>query len=217
MSRKKKILLVDDHPVMLEGLSKLIAENEGLAVCGTAEDEAGVIDAISEHRPDAIIMDIGLKNSNGLNIMKSLHAQKSTIPILVLSMHDEALYAERCLKAGALGYLMKQEAPDKVIEALFRVLSGSIYVSEKIIDRIVQRTTTNRDANVRGITECLTDRELEVFELIGTGHGTRDIAEKLNLSVKTVETYRERIKVKLGFKTGTQLVQQAHSWVQDAQ
>jgi DNA-binding NarL/FixJ family response regulator len=210
---KIKIFLVDDHPLVREWLSQLIMREGDLAVCGEAEDAPEALKKIEETQPDIAIVDISLKNTHGLELVKDLQASRPTLPVLVLSMHDESLYAERVLRAGARGYITKQEATKKILLAIRQVLSGQIYISDKMASRMVHKMVLGRVQEQKSPIERLTDRELEVFQLIGRGHGTRKIAAELHLGIKTVESYRARIKEKLKLEDGTQLLQQAIQWV----
>jgi len=212
-----KVFLVDDHPLVREWLSQLIQREDDLAVCGEAEDTQEALNKIEETKPDIVVADISLKNTHGLELVKDLQARLPLLPVLVLSMHDESLYAERVLRAGAKGYITKQEATKKILQAIRQVLSGQIYISEKMASRMVHKMVLGRADSQKSPIERLTDRELEVFQLIGRGHGTRRIAADLHLGVKTVESYRARIKEKLKLEDGTQLLQQAIQWVHSLQ
>ncbi|GMV93540.1 MAG: DNA-binding response regulator [Candidatus Hydrogenedentota bacterium] len=207
------VLIVDDHPIVREGLTELINREHGLSVCGVAESARQALQCAVQLNPDIFVIDLSLEDLNGLSLIKDLRARSVTTPILVLSMHDETLYAERALRAGAQGYIMKREAPTKVIEAIRQVLRGDVYLSPEMSSRLMQRLVGSRSpAEVPSIAR-LSDRELEVYTLVGQGLKTREVAAKLNLSVKTVETYREHIKEKLGLKNATELVQSAIKWV----
>ena len=210
---KAKVFLVDDHPLVRDWLSQLIGREADLTVCGEAEDTHDAIAKIGETKPDIVIADISLKTTHGLELVKDLQAQFPKLPVLCLSMHDESLYAERVLRAGAMGYITKQESTRKVLQAIRQVLGGQIYVSEKMAARMVHKLVAGRQQEHSSPVERLTDRELEVFQLIGKGQGTRKIAEELHLGIKTVESYRARIKDKLKLDDGTQLLQQAIQWV----
>ncbi len=210
---KTKVLLVDDHPVLRRGLGQLINQEPDMAVCGEAEDAPHAFDAVAQLTPDVVVVDVSLKGSNGIELIKNLKARYPDLPILVLSMHDESLYAERALRAGGLGYIMKDEAFEQVLTAIRQVLKGEIFLSDKMKGRMLQQVAFGRTKAVSSPIETLTDRELEVFRLIGQGHGTRQIAEELHLSVRTVEAYREYIKEKLNLKNATELVQHAFHWV----
>ena len=213
-NRRAGILLVDDHPIVIEGLTQLINQQQDLIVWGEASDSLGALKAIETLKPNLAIVDISLKNGSGLDLIKSLQQRFPKLPILVLSMHDESLYAERVLRAGARGYITKQEATEKLITAIRRVLDGEIYLNEKVTSKILSRVISTSPAKNLSSINRLSDRELEVFQLIGQGHGTREIAELLHLSIKTVETYREHIKQKLKLKDATELVRHAVRWAE---
>ncbi len=207
-----KILLVDDHPIVREGLIAMINQTPGLCVCGEAE---GYHDALKkiEPPPDVAVVDLSLQDIGGLDLIKQIQARNSAIRILVLSMHDEALYAERALRAGASGYIMKQKGTELLIRAIRRVHKGEIYVSDTIANRMLGKFV-GRSAKVEAATvDRLSNRELEIFELIGTGLGTKKIAERLSISPKTVESHREHIKEKLQIQTSTELARRATEWV----
>ena len=184
-----------------------------MMVCGEAEDAPKAFEAVGQLEPDVVVVDVSLKGSNGIELLKNLKARYPNLPVLVLSMHDESLYAERALRAGGLGYIMKDEAFEQVLVAIRQVLKGDIFLSEKMKSRMLQQVAFGKGKVVNSPIENLTDRELEVFRLIGQGHGTRQIAEELHLSVRTVEAYREYIKEKLNLKNATELVQHAFHWV----
>ena len=210
--QKSRILLVDDHPIVREGLAEMINHEKDLTVCGTAEDLHHALDRIAAVNPDLVIVDISLKTSNGIELLKNIKLRYPKLLVLMLSMHDETLYAVRALRAGASGYIMKQEATDNVRTALRHVLGGEIYLSEKMEKKMMQQLVGGRAARTGSPLEDLSDRELEVFNLIGQGHGTRQIAEELHLSIKTIESHRAHIKEKLNLKNATELVQQAIQW-----
>jgi len=205
-------MLVDDHPVVRKGLCLLIEREPDMTVCAEAEDAADALRGAIEKKPDLVIMDISLKNSNGLELLKDFRVQLPDLPVLVLSIHDEMVYAERVLRAGARGYIMKHEAMDRVLAAIRQVLRGDIYLSEKMQSRVFDLVRHPHSKANLPLTQ-LTDRELEVFELIGRGQGTRQIADHLNISVKTVEFHISRIKDKLGLKHHVELIQQAALWI----
>lgn len=211
---KARVYIVDDHPVVRNGITMLINKEPDLEVCGEAEDAQTAISNIAAQKPDIAIVDISLKGMSGLELIKHVRARDESLPLLVLSMHDESLYAERVLRAGAMGYIMKQEAPERIVAAIRRVLAGDIYLSPAMSSRILQRFVGARAEADESPLKQLSDRELEVFEYIGRGHGTRQIAEALHLSVKTIESHRENIKNKLNLRTGMELVQHAIRWVQ---
>jgi DNA-binding NarL/FixJ family response regulator len=209
---KSRILLVDDHPIVRQGLSELINNEKDLVMSGTAEDLNKALEAIETLKPDLVIVDISLKGSNGIELLKNIKVRYPKMLVLMLSMHDESLYAVRALRAGASGYIMKQEATEKVLTAIRRVLNGEIYLSEKMEKKMMQQLVGGRAARSGSPIEDLSDRELEVFNLIGQGHGTRQIAEELHLSIKTIESHRAHIKEKLNLKNATELVQYAIQW-----
>ncbi len=207
-----RVLIVDDHPIVRQGLRRLIDQEEDLSVCGEAEDVKEARDAIQALSPDAVILDISLKNSDGVDLLKELRIRRLKTPVLVLSMHDESIYAERLLSAGANGYIMKQEASDRFLAALREVLSGGIYVSDAVRSKIANAAAT--EDVVDDPIARLSNRELQVFNLIGQGLSTREIADKLNLSVKTIESHRLTIKEKLNIDSATQLVRYAVRWTE---
>jgi len=212
---KAKVLLVDDHPIVRQGLGQLINEEPDLSIVGEAEDFQQALAAIDTANPDVAIVDISLKDRSGIELIKEIRAKRPDLPILVLSMHDESLHAERVLRAGAKGYIMKQEATEQVMNAIRRVLRGEVYLSERMSSRMVNRLVAGPQ-NVGGSPiERLSDREFEVFQMIGQGVGPSEIAEKLGLSVKTVETHRERIKEKLNLASGSELIRYAMQYVMD--
>lgn len=211
---KTRILVVDDHPILRQGLTQLINQEADLSVCGEAEEAHKAIEAIAALNPDMVIVDISLRDINGIELIKKIRVRDETLPILVLSMHDESLYTERALRAGANGYIMKQEASDQVVRAIRQVLSGEIYVSDRVGSKLLRKIIHGRPTAIDSPIDKLSDRELEVFRLIGRGYRTRQIAEMLRLSVKTVESYREHIKQKMGFRDATELLQHAIQWIQ---
>lgn len=210
---KTKVLLVDDHPILRAGLGRMINQEADMMICGEAEDGPTAFDLAGTLNPDIAVIDISLKGSNGIELVKNLKARYPELPTLVLSMHDESLYAERALRAGSLGYIMKEEAIEQVLVAIRKVLQGEIFLSEKMKSKMLQQMATGKGKVVTSPIEQLTDRELEVFRLIGEGCSTRQIAGQLHLSVRTVEAYREYIKTKLNLKNATELVQHAFHWV----
>ncbi len=210
----KKILIVDDHPLMRKGLAMTLDAEPDLNVCGQVADAEEALGALEEFDPDLAIVDISLPGMSGLELIKHMQALRPALRTLVVSRHDEALYAERAIRAGARGYVMKLEASDMIVKAVRRVLRGGIYVSEEINERLLLGLAAGRQELAQSPLEVLSDRELEVFELTGRGLGTREIAERLHLSVKTVESYRARIKDKLNLKTAAELMQHAVQWVE---
>ncbi len=211
---RTRILLVDDHAVVRYGIAQLINRESDLQVCGEEEDASNALSAIAKLKPDLVIADISLKDSSGLELMRNIKAQYSKLPILVVSAHDETVYAEVAFRAGALGYLMKQEALDKVVTAIRRVLSGNIYVSDALAARMLEQQVRGKTDIQESPVKGLSDRELEVFQLIGQWKKTSEIAQELHLSVKTIEYYREQIKRKLNLKNSAELTQHATAWVQ---
>jgi DNA-binding NarL/FixJ family response regulator len=213
-ARQTRIVIVDDHPIMRQGLTALINNEGDLVVCAEAETAGQAMAAIQTHQPDFVLLDITLPDKNGLELIKDILAPHPHLPILVVSMHDEAIYAERVLKAGGRGYVMKQEGGQRLIEAIRKVLSGQISVSEKMAGRILELFTGRRGPAANTPVQSLTDREFEIFQLIGQGRTTRDIASHLHLSVKTVEVHRLHIKAKLGLTDATSLIREAVRWVE---
>jgi DNA-binding NarL/FixJ family response regulator len=192
-----------------QGLAQLINREPDMLVCGEAEDARAAMDAIPESKPDILLLDLSLKGPDGIELLKVLRSMESDLPVLMLSMHDESFYAERALRAGANGYIMKQEASERVLIAIRQILAGEVYVSSRMAQKLVNQFIGSSGATKRSAIEELTDRELEVFRLIGQGFGTRQIAEQLHLSVKTVETHHAHIKVKLSLRSARELVQHA--------
>ena len=208
----KKIFVVEDHPIFRLGISELINQEEDLAVCGGAESVHQAMHEINRLNPDLLIVDISLKNSDGIDLVKEIHNQQRDMPMLILSMHDEFLYAERALRAGARGYIMKEEAMESVVFAIRQVLAGNLYFNDRVKEHILFQLSGDSGSADTDPIKRLTNRELEVFRLIGQGYSTRDIAGRLNLSIKTIGTYRERIKEKLGLRNATELVRLAVHW-----
>lgn len=206
--------MVDDHPIMRQGLSLLIENEPDLTVAAEARTAEEAVAEVAREKPDLALIDITLPGRSGLELIKDLQAMEPDLPTLVLSMHDETLYAERVLRAGARGYVMKQEGGKKLIEAIRRVLDGQISVSEKMSARILEIFSGRAGQSNQSPVERLTDREFEVFQMIGEGLGTRQIADRLKLSVKTVEVHRGHIKEKLNTKTGPELIRYAVRWAE---
>lgn len=207
-----RVFVVDDHPIVRQGLELLINQEGDLVVCGEAESAAAALETLALDRPDVLVLDVSLNGPDGLDLLKAVRAADSSLPILMLSMHDEGIYAERALRAGANGYIMKQEATEKVLEALRRILGGGVYVSDRLTSKMLQRLVASPRHTDRPTLASLTDRELEVYNLIGEGYGTRQIASRLHLSVKTVESYQAHIKQKLSLQSARALVQHAIEW-----
>ncbi len=213
--RAVKILIVDDHPLVREGLAARIARQPDLEVCGEAEDVNDAFEIVKASNPDLVIVDLSLKTGQGLELIKKIKARNEHTKMLVSSMYDESLYAERALRAGASGYINKQEVSEKVIDAIRQVLAGKMYLSAKMTERLLHRAVGSPPQLVQSPIETLSDRELEVFKMIGKGLTTRQIANDLHLSVKTVETHRENIKAKLDIPNSAELGRQAVQWVME--
>jgi DNA-binding NarL/FixJ family response regulator len=211
---RKQLLIVDDHPMLRSGLAQLIDNTPDLKAGAEADNAAQALQAVSKRDFDLILLDISLPDKNGVELIKDLQALKPGLPVLVVSMHDELLYAERVLRAGARGYIMKQEGGKMFLQAIRQVLAGRIYVSEKMAARILENFSGQRAATAADPVRRLSDREFEVFQLIGRGRGTRDIAELLHLSVKTIEVHRANLKKKLELKTAHDLAHCAIRWME---
>jgi len=212
VARERSVFIVDDHPLVREGLTNLINGQSDLIVCGEAKDSGEAIDGIAKERPDVAIIDISLTNESGLELIKHLVRQFPQVSLIVLSMHDEALYAERALRAGARGYVMKHETSTNVLASIRRVLGGEVYVSERIVNRMALRLASSGQAADRSPVERLSDRELEIFQLLGQGRTPSEIARDLNLSLKTVQAYCARAKDKFGVTSLTELLRAAIRW-----
>ena len=212
VSSKSRVFLVDDHPLVREGLTNLINGQDDLAVCGEAEDSAGAMTGLAATRPDVALIDISLKNESGLDLVKKLESEFPLVALIVLSMHDEALYAERALRAGARGYVMKRETTKSMLTAIRRVLEGDVYVSDRVVSVMARRLGTSRKAAASSPVERLSDRELEIFRLLGQGRTTSQIAEDLGLSLKTVQAYCARAKEKFGVNSLAELLRAAIRW-----
>ncbi|MGI9070927.1 MAG: response regulator transcription factor [Bryobacteraceae bacterium] len=214
---KRKVLVVDDHPIVREGLAQMINREIDLSVCGAAADMQNAVQLIEALKPDILIVDISLDGPDGLDLLKHIRTQAPGLPVLILSMHDESIYAERALRAGANGYMMKQEATNNVLDALRRILNREVYVSPPIANKMLQQFVGGAGTyKTHSSVNDLSDRELEVLRLIGAGHGTRQIAEELHLSVKTVETHQAHLKEKLVLRNSRELVQYATRWSMNA-
>ena len=212
LKEKQKVLIVDDHPLVRQGIAQLINQEPDLKVCGEAGDVDQAMMTIREHSPDMAIIDISLGQTSGIRLIEDISLKYPKLSVLALSMHDESIYAERCLRAGAKGYIMKSEPPEKVIFALRKILDGEIYVSDKLGALLLHKLAANDDNLYRSPVERLSNRELEVFQLIGKGLKTSKIAEQLNLSVKTIETYIDHIKKKMDFTDSRNLFLHAVQW-----
>ena len=213
-SAVKHVMIVDDHPMMRQGLAQLIDNEPDLKVAAEADTGGQGLDIVVKQKLDLAVLDISLPDKNGLELIKDIRSVKPELPILIISMHDEALYAERVLRAGARGYIMKQEGGKKLLQAIRQVLTGQIYVSEKMSARILETFSGHSPEQSSSPVARLSDREFEVFQLIGQGKGTKEIAQHLNLSVKTVEVHRAKIKEKLSLLTATDLVRYAVRWAE---
>lgn len=214
-AERRRVFLVDDHPMVRERLAQMIDQQPDLMVCGEACDVVEALEGIGQLKPDIAILDLSLRASSGLDLLKDMKARGSQVPVLVLSMHEEGLYAERVLRAGAMGYVSKQESTRNILLAVRQVLDGEVYVSPRIASKVIKGIVGGSQGNEHSHIARLADRELEVFQLIGRGCGTRKIAESLGLSVKTIESYKARIKEKLNLDDGVQLLQRAIQWMED--
>ena len=212
---KKGVIIVDDHPLVRDSVSRLINHESDMAVCGEAENADDALQLIGKTSPSLVIVDITLKHSSGLELIKAIKAEYPQVPILVLSMHEESLYADRALRAGACGYVTKHQPADEVLLAIRRVIAGNIYLSEKMTSTYLKTLTTAGSKAVQPAVDRLADRELEVLSLIGRGMTVRDIARELQLGTPTVETYRARIKEKLNLKNAAELQHFAFRWVRE--
>jgi DNA-binding NarL/FixJ family response regulator len=213
-AKAKQVLIVDDHPMMREGLAQLINREKDLAVVGEADSAARAVEQTAQLKPDLVIVDITLPGRSGLDLIRDLHAVHPAALVLVVSMHEESLYAERVLRAGGRGYVMKQAGGKKLMEAIRQVLRGQIYVNAETSARILETFSRNGSETPATGVQSLSDREFQIFQLIGQGENTRDIAKKLNLSVKTVEVHRLNIKTKLKLETASELIHFAVRWMQ---
>jgi len=210
-----RILIVDDHPLFRDGLRQLIDREAGLSVCGEATESEEAVRLVNETKPDLVIVDISLGNQSGIDLIRTLKADDGELPLLVVSMHDESLYAERALRAGAMGYVMKHEPPRTYKIAIHSVLAGEMYLSPRMATSLVAKLMRGGKVQDQTPVSRLSDRELDVFRLLGQGKGTRQIAEELNLTVPTISSFRARIKEKLQVKNSAELVLQAIRWMQE--
>jgi DNA-binding NarL/FixJ family response regulator len=208
-----RVYIVDDHPITRQGLMALINAEPDLTICGETDNAPSAIEQIQKLEPDVALIDVTLKTSSGIELIKHLKALRPQMPILMMSMHDESLFAERALRAGAKGYVMKLESSDTILAALRRTLSGEIHLSEFMRDKMLHRIAGSDTSRSSFSMDTLSDREVEVFQLLGNGYGTRQIAARLNLSVKTIDSYREHLKLKLRLDSGTELVRHAIQWI----
>jgi len=214
-SDKSRILIVEDHPLFREGLCQMINRDPALAVCGQVSDAAAALRGLAELKPDLVLIDISLESGNGIDLIKSIKAKYEDLPILVISMHDESLYAERALRAGALGYVMKNESARTVKAAIFKVLGGDIFLSAKMSGSVLSKLMRGKTEEPVSPIEQLSDRELEVFQMIGEGKPTRQIADQLDLTIPTIHSFRNRIKDKLHLKNSTEMMLHAMQWVRE--
>ena len=212
-SRTTRLLIVDDHPLVRSGIISIIQMEEDLEICGEAEDQTTAMELVAEHSPDLVLVDLSLKNSNGLNLLKDLSQNHPDILTLAVSMHDEYTYAVRCLKAGARGYIMKQEGTEKILEAIRCVLSGQTYLSKTMTQATVEQLGAGKAASGSNPVDALSNRELELFQLTGQGKEISEIAQVMNISPRTVEVHRSHIKKKLGLRTSTDIFQMAYDWL----
>lgn len=208
-----RVLIVDDHPIFRQGIVQLLRNVPGVTICGEAENAQGALDAMRRLQPEVLLLDVSMPGTNGIELIKLLLAEQPRLRILVLSMYDESLYALRALRAGAKGYVMKHQAMESVIDALRKVIAGGIYVSPAFAERLVFKAVQGSDSDLGSPVDKLSDRELEVLQLFGQGKSTREVAEALHLSVKTIETHRAHIKEKLGFKDAGEMVKFAVEWM----
>jgi len=214
-SEKSRILIVEDHPLFREGLRQMIDRNASLTVCGQVPDVAGALRAVAELKPDLVVVDISLEGGNGIELIKSLKTKYEDLPVLVISMHDESIYAERALRAGALGYVMKIESARTVKAAIFKVLGGDIFLSERMSTSVLAKLMRGKTEQPVSPIGQLSDRELEVFQMMGEGKPTRQIADELGLTIPTIHSFRNRIKEKLRLKNSTELMLHAMQWVRE--
>lgn len=212
-TRSLRVLIVDDHPIVREGLAELLNREKNIEVCAEAEKAETAMEALRSLDVDVAIVDLALPGLSGIELIRKIQAEFDDLPVIVLSMHDEQFYAERALRAGARGYVMKEESTDKLIEAIHQVHNGELFVSDEIAKKMLFRIVTGDGDELQPVHR-LSDRELEVFQLIGQGYSTRKIAEMLHLSIKTIESYRANIKIKLDLKNAAELMQHAVKWVE---
>ena len=215
-SARKRVLIVDDHPLMRDGITQLIDQQADLEVCGSASNAVEALKILDSRHPDLLLVDISLPGMDGIELIKNVRKGHPTLPVLVLSMHPESLYAERAVRAGAKGYVMKHASADILLAAVRKVLSGRLYLSPEMAERMLEKATANSLDPSESAVDRLSDRELEIFKLLGRGYKPHRIAEELLLSVKTVETYCSRLKQKLGAKDAAELLRLAISWHKEA-
>ncbi len=214
MAHSVRIFIVDDHPLVREWLGNLLRQQADFTVCGQAEDAEGALSGMKSNPPDVAIVDLSLKNGSGLDLIKDLRLQFPNTAVIVLSMYEEIYYAERSLRAGAMGYITKRESTGKIVDAIRQVLNGRVYASAELLGRLAERMVGRPPPPAQGAMAVLSDREIEVFQRLGQGHSTRKIATDLTVSIKTVQAYCARIKEKLGISSGTELMREAVRWVE---
>lgn len=214
-TKQSQILIVDDHPMVREGLRQMIERNPSLSICGEADSPSEALQAIAKLNPDLVLVDISLGNASGIDLIKAIKTQYDDLPVLVISMHDETLYAERAMRAGAMGYVMKHEPNKTVVAAILKVLSGQVYLSENLSAIMLTKLMRGKEEEPESMIQTLSDRELEVFRMLGQAKGTRQIAEELNLTIATINSFRFRIKEKLHLKTSTEVMLQAIQWCRE--
>jgi DNA-binding NarL/FixJ family response regulator len=212
---RHRVFIVDDHTMIREGLRGLIERDAGLEVCGDAADVSDALQGLREQRADVVLVDISLAGASGLDLIKAIKVEFPLLPVLVVSMHDESLYAERALRAGAMGYIMKHEPAKTMKAAVHKVLSGEMYLSEKMSSTVISRFMRGESERPASPLETLSDRELEVFRLLGQGHGVRQISEELGVTIPTINSFRNRIKEKLNLRTSTEVMLHAVEWIRD--
>ena len=209
---KNRIFLIDDHPVVRQGLATLLNQQSDLEVCGEADDAVGALAAIAAAKPDVALVDLSLKTSSGLELVKDIVIQYPTVRVVVLSMYDELIYAERVVRAGARGYVMKRETNNNLLAAIRKVTAGGVFLSDRVMTMIAEKMGAPKRLRGASIVDKLSDRELEVFRLMGRGRSTSQIAEEMHISIKTVQAYHARMKEKLGLKSATELLRAAVRW-----
>jgi DNA-binding NarL/FixJ family response regulator len=213
VGREIKVFVVDDHPIVRQGLIQVISREEDMSVCGEAGDGPGALQGVAEGGPDVAVVDLHLAQGDGIDLIKQMHKLHPRLPVLVLTMHEESFYVERAMRAGAQGFLTKQDAGEKVLAAIRKLAAGEMYVCDRVSPKLLKRLLAGGEAGDDSPVARFSDREMQVFRLIGEGLGTKEIAGRLNLSVKTIETYRANIKEKLGLRDARELVQYAIRWV----
>lgn len=211
-SIQKRIVVIDDHQIVVEGISSCLNDTNDLVVCGSASTLTNGMNVINELNPDAVILDLSLENGNGLDLMKAIMYEFPLLPVLILSMHEESMYAERAIRAGAKGYIMKNESFQKVADGLRQIMNGSLFVSEEVKQKLLLGIS-NQSKSLESLIKKLSDREFEVFKMVGQGYRPRNISEKMNISIKTVDTYFKRIREKLSAKSMEELIEISNNWL----